>query len=420
MRPLLLLLVCAAIRAQTETPQELLRRAQKKVGESLDLVPRYMCTETVDRSQFEPDTPGYKGECDDPNGSTRHLSSTDRVRLDVAMAPHGEMYSWVGESKFDDRDLSDIVSEGATSTGSFAAFLQAIFRAEDVSFTYSGNAILNGRSLSEFGFQVPYERSHYYYGKGAHEVITGYSGTFLIDSKTADLVQLAVRTNRLPPETKACYASTTLDYLQVRMKGIDFLLPNASRVVIDNTNRARAVNTVAFSNCHEFLGESTISFGEAAHNTGKSATKPAPSSFFPAKLPFKIAIAQDMDLTGAAAGDLVKAKLITPINDGRKELAPAGAAVSARIMRLRNYHDESVIKLELRLETVNVRGVSVPLTAAPDSGAAFAKGNKLVQRVPLGTLRGLEERAASFEFRGKNLVFLKTQGIESEWLTTTP
>jgi len=415
----LLLVVSTAISVQAESWLELLRRAQKKVGESLDSVPRYMCTETIDRSQYEPGSPGYKGDCDNPKRPAPRLSSTDRLRLDVAMAANREMYSWVGESKFNDGDLFDIVREGAMSTGSFAAFLSAIFRDEYVNFTYDGDTTLNGRSLSEFGFQVPYERSHYSYGQGAHQVMTGYSGSFLVDPKTANLVRLEVRTSKLPSETGACYASTKLDYSEVRMKGIDFLLPAASELTIDNTDGAKAVNRMVFSSCHEFLGESTISFGQVSSSAGRSAAHLAPPRF-PAKLSFKIAIAQDFDMTAAAAGDPVKAKLMTPIKEGRKEFAPPGAPVGARIVRIRNYYDQSVIVLELKLETVSINGGSVPLVAEPDPGEAFAKGDKLVRRVPLGTLRGLEDRAASFEFHGKDLVFLKTEGIESEWRTTTP
>ena len=55
------------------------------------------------------------------------MTTSDRLRLDVAMAAAVEMYSWVGEKRFNDRDLLDIVHEGAISNGSFAAFLTANF-----------------------------------------------------------------------------------------------------------------------------------------------------------------------------------------------------------------------------------------------------------------------------------------------------
>jgi hypothetical protein len=55
------------------------------------------------------------------------LYETDRVRLDVGVAGANEIYSWVGEDRFDDRDLFDMVREGALQSGSFSGFLISIF-----------------------------------------------------------------------------------------------------------------------------------------------------------------------------------------------------------------------------------------------------------------------------------------------------
>ncbi len=118
-----------------------------------------------------------------------------------------------------------MVNYGAITTGEFATFLSEIFRGDDARFTYNGDTVLDGRTLSEFGFRVSYENSHYTFGNGQRRVITGYDGTFLIDPESTDLVQLAVRTSQLPSETGACYASTTLDYVRVRLRGITFFSP---------------------------------------------------------------------------------------------------------------------------------------------------------------------------------------------------
>jgi hypothetical protein len=59
-----------------------------------------------------------KGRGDDG----RILPSSDRLRLDVTMASAVEMYSWVGESRFSDRDLLDIVHEGGDLYRKFCGF----------------------------------------------------------------------------------------------------------------------------------------------------------------------------------------------------------------------------------------------------------------------------------------------------------
>ena len=403
----------------------LLRRVQAKISDSINRLPRYMCTETVDRSMYQADSADRGSACD--QGGVRrkmHLMTSDRLRLDVAMAAAVEMYSWVGESRFDNRDLFDMVNEGAISTGSFAAFLTAIFRTEDANFTYNGDAVRDGRSLTEFGFRVPYEKSHYTFGQGIHRVTTAWDGTFWVDPKTADLVRLEVSTSELPQETGACYASTALDYAQVRLKGIDFLLPSASVLKILKTNGGESVNRTTFSNCHEFLGESKISFDRSPDEKVPEATHGEQAMAIPAGLHFRVALMQGLDTATSAAGDPVKAKLLTPIQNGPRVLVPAGAAVAARIVRMREFYgDATSISLEVKLETVDMGRTAVRLIAAPDTGATFqlqkGRGN-LQKRIELGTLRGLEDRSASFVFRSVSLPYLIRTGLESSWITAAP
>jgi hypothetical protein len=186
---ILMLSIPAGISAQ-DKPINLLRLLQSKVADSVDRMPRYMCTQTIDRSQYEPDIPNGSTRCGEgpTEGPKTHLTTGDRLRLDVGIGATSEIYSWVGENRFNDRDLLDVVREGAISTGSFAAFLTAIFRTDAADFTSDGETTLNGRPVTKFGFRVPYERSHYLYGSGQHRVVTGYGGTFFVDRQTADLV----------------------------------------------------------------------------------------------------------------------------------------------------------------------------------------------------------------------------------------
>jgi hypothetical protein len=424
-RLLLAFSIAASMRAQPD-PMDLLRRVRARVADSADRMPRYMCTETIDRAIYERDARDRSGGCDEgPARRRTHLTSTDRLRLDVGITAVAEIYAWVGESRFNDRDLLDMVHEGAISTGSFAAYLNAIFRTDDASFTYNGDSTQDGRTLSEFGYRVPYEKSHYRYGLLHHSAITGYDGTFLVDPKTFDLVRLVVRTSRLPSDTGACYASTTLDYARVRLRGADFLLPSDSILRIFHINGGEAENRTVFSGCHEFLGESTLKFdappdgvaGEASHGLGSQAFS------IPSGLPFRVAFTQGIEVATAAAGDPIKAKLITPIQDNLKVLVPMGAAIAGRIVRIRQFYGpESAVYLDIRVESVEVGGVPIRLTATPDAGRDFQKSRSgsLQRRVELGTLQGLEDRSASFVFRRVRQPYLIGSGLESRWVTGTP
>src|SRR5580658_6918773 len=87
-----------------EDPKDLLLRAREQVTDSTSKLPRYMCTQTIDRVQYENPT-GRNTKCeDDPKGHRIQMNTSDRLRLDVAMAADGEMYTWVGERRFGNRE----------------------------------------------------------------------------------------------------------------------------------------------------------------------------------------------------------------------------------------------------------------------------------------------------------------------------
>jgi hypothetical protein len=405
-----------------QDPADLLKLVQAQVASSLDRIPRYMCTQTIDRTLYAAE-PGFPADCEPGHERpSTQMSSSDRLRLDVAMTSRREMYSWVGESTFNDRDLLDIVHEGAVSTGSFAGFLTAIFRGEIASFTYNGETTQDGRAVSEFGFRVPLERSHFLYGREPHRVITAYDGTFGVDPKGADLVRLVIRTSRLPAETGACYATNILDYNGMRLKGNDFLLPSAASLHIIYPNGTESQNHIAFSNCHEFLGESKIDFNSPLESPDRPNVQAAKALVIPPGLSFKVSLDQAVDTRVAAAGDPIKGKLITPIRDGSKMIVPKGTSVAARIVRVRQFYgDNTDVSLEVRLEALQLGGASIPLTAKPKSGGFFQKtAGTLQSRIELGTLPQLEDRAAAFEFRNVHKPYVIRSGLESAWVTTAP
>ena len=405
-----------------QDPADLLKLVQAQVAASLDRIPRYMCTQTIDRTLYAAE-PGFNADCDPGHERpSAQMSSSDRLRLDVAMTSTREMFSWVGESKFNDRDLLDIVHEGSVSTGSFAGFLTAIFRGDIASFTYNGETTQDGRPASEFGFRVPLEKSHFLYGREPHRVITAYDGTFWVDPKSADLIRLVIRTSRLPGETGACYATNTLDYNGMRLKGNDFLLPSAASLRIIYPNGAESQNHIAFSSCHEFLGESKIDFDSPVDPPDRPNGQALEALVIPPGLSFKVSLDQAVDTRVAAAGDPIKGRLITPIRNGSEIIAPKGTPVAARIVRVRQFYGHSTdVSLEVKLEALQVGGAPIPLTAKPKSGGIFEKKTGSLQsRIELGTLQQLDDRAAAFEFRNVHQPYVIHGGLESAWVTTAP
>jgi len=423
-----LLLVCGlafSLQAQQD-PGDLLLKVRGRVRDSIDRLPKYMCTQTIDRLQYEPAPGKQVSKCDDgPAQKDLRVTTSDRLRFDVGVTGAGEIYAWAGAKRFDDRSLFDLVREGSISNGIFASFLTAIFRTVDATFSYNGETTEDGRVLSEFGFRVPLEKSHYLFVGSNARVTTAYEGEIFVDPETSDLVRMVVRTSGLAPETGSCQATTTMDYGRVHLEGGDFLLPTVAGTEVRDMNGTRSQNRTVFSNCHEFLGESTVTFDPPPDAGAATAPSPArPAAKLPAGLRFTVSTTQDIQTATAAAGDLIQAKLATAIRGASNQvLAPAGAEITARLVRIRQYFaGVSTVTLSLKLETIELGGVSVPLTARPNFALRTFTGRPgSPAPVELGTLNNLEDRdVVVFEFHSQRPQTVISRGLESSWVVVDP
>jgi hypothetical protein len=144
-------------------------------------------------------------------------------RLDVAVAENREIESWPGASRYS-RRVDQIITTGPISTGAFGTYLVEVFE-------NAGAKIENtrrDRGLFEYRFRIPRESSHYSVRAGKGWLITGTGGSFTIDPGTADLKQLIITTDILPPDAEMCQAKTTIAYQHLRIAASDFLLPQSS------------------------------------------------------------------------------------------------------------------------------------------------------------------------------------------------
>ncbi len=409
-------------------PRDLLLRVRQNVTGTLARLPRYLCTLTIDRVQYAPPIV-HAGSCDalvaqQRNGRTGRIAATDRLRLDVAIAASNEIYSWVGEDRFNNPDVFDLVKDGALQTGVHSTFLAAIFRDDVASFSYNGETKVDGRELAEFSFEVPQERSHYLFGNRVEDSVVGYGGNFLADPNTADLVRLTVRTAALPEDSGACQATTTLDYTHMRLNDSDFLLPRQAQLDILNLDGVELHNSTVYSSCHEFVGESTLKFGDADASSaaaGASAASSSAPAWPPAGAVFKLRFDQAIDTKTAAAGDRILARLNSPIKDisTRAVLIPEGAVVTARIVKLQHFFSgpTPAVRMLVKLETVTVGGSARPLVAdfAPDA-------RTLASRSPLwfgGWDAVADPHVATLQFQNAGAGFVIKSGLESTWTTLT-
>jgi pathogenesis-related protein 1 len=424
--------------AQTNDGTDLLTRIRENVMDTVTRLPRYMCSLKIERAQYAA-APGHARDCDGmaaqhQRGQIGRLQETDRVRLDVAIGDGNEIYSWVGENRFDDREVFDMVRAGALQDGGYAVFLASIFGGDAADFTYDGPRRLDGRTLAEFRFRVPHEKSNYHYfgNRRQPSILAAYGGSFFADPNTADLVRLVIHTSDLPEESGACEATTTLDYVRTRLRDADFLLPRQAGLDILQTDASDFHNSTAYSSCHEFQGKSALTFDAPATEAASiaPAEKPPPIVFtLPAGTAFKIVFTQAIDTSAAAAGDRVKAKLAAAIIDHSTKtvLAPAGAEIAARIIRMEHFPQEPrTARMLVRLETVEIGGNPRPFSPEMNSVAQLpvVVVNPTPRRLNIEPLTQTiasfdaltDPNIGSFYFRNVESNFVIRAGLESTWM----
>jgi hypothetical protein len=420
-RGFLVLLAAVSCVGAQPSYADLLRRATAKVLETVHRLPKYMCTQTIDRSQLEL-LPGMEERrCEPPKARQLRLTTSDRLRLDVAILAAHEMYSWVGEGHFEDGGLFQLVRNGALSTGAFSSFLEVVFRDDAGAFSFKGETMEGGRKVAEFEFRVSAPSSHYIFSGRNSRVATGYSGSIFVDSATADLVRLKVQTDGLPVETGACESSTDLTYSRVHLNDADFLLPSRVDLNILNTDGMELQNRTVYSGCHEFLGESTLRFDDPTEPGAPVTSGAGPeAAALPEGLPFSVVLANSINATTAAAGERLAAKLATPIRDADGHtLVPKGAAVTARIVRIRRFYiPEPMVEMVMKLETVEIGGMPRRLTAAAEFSnppPILTSPGSLRRRVELASPDNQDPEAMVYQAHRpeRNIVL----PFESKWTT---
>jgi hypothetical protein len=435
---LLLLAGLTARRMAQPDPSELLLRVREKVLATVDRLPRYLCTQTIDRSQYEPDRNVFVKDCEEleiSRGTRWKLlrTTSDRLRLDVSVAAQREIYSWVGENQFANRSLFEIVNEGSMSTGYFQGFLDLVFRSDNAVFSYAGETSEAGRELMQYRFRVSLEASHYSFRSGGRALTTAYEGTILADPETAELVRLTVRTSHMPSETGACEAITTMNYTRFRLNASDFLLPSETLLEIKSLSGVETANRTVYSGCHEFLGESKLKFEAPPDAPAQKAAAPRAEAPIPAGLAFGLSLAEDIHVATAAAGETVQAVLTSALRDqAKKVLVPNHTPALCRILRIRRYYygkDAGKPGIQVPLQRVELllrlegfaphdghQPVFAKLSAAADASRS-RPGKLQIRPMELGPLNAMGQNQWSLRFDRVGDDFVVKSGLASNWVT---
>ncbi len=426
------LLVVLPLVAADEDPTEVLLRLREQVLAHGKWIPNHTCVETVERDRYEPAVSPVPKTCDALVArrtlvnfpAMLRLAATDRLRLDVALAEGREIYSWAGASKFEDGEIDELIPDGAMGTGPFAALVLSAFEGRVPKFTYEGETTLEHHLVFEYSFHVPVEDSHYRVKAGREWLVTGYTGTLWADIKTAELVRLQVRTDELPAATTLCETVSTLDYSPVHLGKDDYLLPKTTRQRFIGRDGFEADNSVAFSACREYRGESTLTFGGSDRAIGEPGQRNAtPAADFPIGLPVAIELSGAIRSDRSAAGDRIEGRLAKAIRDRQGTvLAPEGALLEGRLMRVEVRHGKGAeTVVSLRWETLELHGEKLRIALLPSRKITDLK---IGERVGLRQ-RGVEielpaasdTRHGVYRFPGEHAVI--EGGYRTEWSTAS-
>jgi hypothetical protein len=420
-------LLCAATAVSVcaqQDPMQLIVQIRHRVADRMRHIPRYLCTETVDRTTRGPGT--FNGRpkaesCAKLMGAQQNhksklkLLTADRLRLDVAIIDHNESYSWVGEDRFQDQSLSEMVRLGATSTGAFGSFLQAIFMSDGATYKFKARRAL------EYSFEVPLWRTSYLVANQAVSRLTPYSGVFTVDAETLDLLRLEIHADSLDPELQMCELTTTLDYTQIRMNNVDFLLPAEADSLVVNTDGHQSLNHTVFSGCHQFTGESKLIFDDPAASAPPVSRAPVQPLEMPPGLTLSIALAQVIDPAKDAAGDVVKGILKMPLTlPASGTTIPKGAVLNGRIFELIQLfgEDETSVEFGIKWESMEFGGAKRPLALSVQSAVpGTAKADSVSASPHARGFPSKETHVGYFLISGVRKNYRIPVGFESVWKT---
>jgi hypothetical protein len=248
-------LACFAVmvaQAQAPAPEpSLLDKVKARAAENLRRLPNYTCTEAIQRALRL--------------GLIARFQAEATVRLDVAYVEGKEWFGRPSEGKIDQSSVEELAS-GTIGNGQFALFVKGIFMGKATTFGSPVNTKLEAKPAFRFDYSIPLLHSGFHIKSAAGEAVVGYSGSFWVRRDTLDLMRLVVSGDDLPPRLKLVSDVTSIDYGPVPIGGTVFLLPRHATYDSKDVFGSEARNHITFENCHEFVGESILKFGDAEHS----------------------------------------------------------------------------------------------------------------------------------------------------------
>lgn len=390
----------------------LLERVRARARENLTRLPDYVCVQTVERT--------YRSR---PDGS---FEPVDTLRLEVALVGDRELVAWAGASRFEEKDITELVERGTIGNGAFGLHARNIFLSAAPEFEFAGEEQSGELRTFRFDFEVPLERSTYRMRVPPRAARVGYHGSFWVEADSLDLVRLRVIVDDIPEELGVAWASGEIRYGRLLAGEGGFLLPEASELLMTSSAGETSRNITRFGNCRRYAARSSVSFS-AAERPPEAGAAPRKLAL-PPKALIELELETEIDPRGATLGDEVRAVVARPVKEGNRVLVPAGAVALGRLVRLERQEqpvEHYLIGLEFHtLEAGNLKAEwrATMRRAGPASGL-LRQAKRLDPTFDPRRKRPLLEILVNEQRRGQGILHWRAQypvvsrGLRMEWVT---
>ncbi len=316
MRLWLILSLAAGVAAGSDDP---ISQIRQRVAERTARIPNYTCLETIERSWYAGD--------DDSRSLIR-----DRMRFEVSVVEGLEQFAWPGGGPLDIHERQFILGRGLTKTGDFAGFLSAIFAPYGATYARVGEEATGARRAMRYDYRVPQSSSRYTITQNGVTAAVGFHGSLWVDPERLELTRVELDADHIPPAFRRRSVKIAIDYGLVAVGTGSFLLPQFTDVSTVTDRKLENRTSTRFSECRQFLAESSISFEEKS--VDQAAKQNDARAVLPPRMILEAALATPIVRKTAATGDLVQAEVRKEIRSKNGVVIPQGAIVEGRIVLL--------------------------------------------------------------------------------------
>jgi hypothetical protein len=350
----------------------LLREAVAQIAQNTVALPKFTCTETVERSFYRRrqslEQNGASLSAADLFESERDavLAWSDQFRLALAIFDGRELFSWPGGGAFQHEWPDELIGGGASTSGEFGPFAVNVLLSDAaaLSLRFVSVSKLEGSDVAEYKYSVPLELTHFSVKVGDRRAVkTAFEGSVFINVQDHDLKRMIVNILNPPPASGLQQGRIVTDYAREQVGDARVLLPQHSTTTLSTGAADLAVNRTQYTDCKEFAAESAVHFGEF-HPASNSATlveqRPLPPG-----LRFAARFLTPIDSEQSFAGDRVEAKVVSTVKVGRQRVISKNARLYGRIVGLhRQFLPGRQVTLSIQFDHLEMNGTQVPVSLA--------------------------------------------------------